>query len=242
MNLSQATSYDVGKLKPDVVILPVGSTEQHGPHAPLSTDFLIAESIASHAIEKFQGTAIIAPTVPYGISEEHRNFPGTIWLSPNTFRNCISDIVNSFIHNGWKKIIIVNGHGGNIDALSEISANITRSSNRTAFVTTFTWFKHSPNLSMGHAGETETSLLLHLFPLLVHSDRISSSSSNKDSHWGNFQHGAQMAYDVNEFSENGVVGDPTLATSKNGIKLLNEASTSLSNLLTSVSSTDLSSH
>ena len=180
------------KTTSNIVVFPVGSTEQHGPHAPLSTDLLIAKSVAEEGISQFKGEVIFAPPFPFGISEEHRNFPGTLWLSTQTFRNCIADVLNSFIHNGWNKIIIVNGHGGNIDALNEVCADITRNTIKPAFATTFTWFNYSNDLPMGHAGEVETSMLLHLFPNMVNSNMISQLNVDSGDIWGSLEQGAKM--------------------------------------------------
>jgi len=240
MDLSQVTSEDAKNTASKIVVFPVGSTEQHGPHAPLFTDLLLAKSVAEEGIKQFPDEVILAPPLPFGVSEEHRNFSGTIWLSTQTFRDCISDVLNSFIHHGWNKIIIVNGHGGNIDALNEVCADITRNTAQPAFATTYTWFRYSDDLPMGHAGEVETSMLLHLFPTLVNSHMISQASSDSGDSWGSFEQGAQMTYDVEKFTKNGVVGDPSLASSNLGEKLLKESGTSLAKLIEVVSKLKLS--
>ncbi len=240
MDLSQVTSDDAKKTTSNIVVFPVGSTEQHGPHAPLSTDLLLAKSVAEEGISQFKGEVIFAPPLPFGISEEHRNFSGTLWLSTQTFRNCMTDVLNSFIHNGWNKIIIVNGHGGNIDALNEVCADITRNAIKPAFATTFTWFNYSNDLPMGHAGEVETSMLLHLFPNMVNSNMISQVNADSGDTWGSLEQGAKMKYDVDEFTRNGVIGNPSLASSDFGETLLKESGKSLAKLIEIVSKLEVS--
>tara|TARA_A100001037_G_scaffold207564_1_gene185938 strand:+ start:19177 stop:19899 length:723 start_codon:yes stop_codon:yes gene_type:complete len=240
MDLSQATSDDAKNTTSKIVVFPVGSTEQHGPHAPLSTDLLLATSIAEEGIKQSTHEVILAPPLPFGVSEEHRNFSGTIWLSPSTFRNCIKDVLNSFIYHGWDKIIIVNGHGGNIDALNEVCAEVTRNTTTPAFATTFTWFLYSNDIPMGHAGEVETSLLLCQFPDLVDHDMIEEATINSGDSWGSNEQSAQMKYDVDQFSRNGVIGDPSAASEQFGRKLLNESGISLAKLIDTVSKIDVS--
>ncbi|MEM2914175.1 MAG: creatininase family protein, partial [Candidatus Bathyarchaeia archaeon] len=106
------TYEDLEKSKVDTAILPIGSIEQHGPHLPLGTDWMIVEEIARKVAEKL-GNCYLLPAIPYGNSQEHLDFPGTVTLKPSTLAQVVRDIVMSLYLNGLKKIIIIQGHGGN---------------------------------------------------------------------------------------------------------------------------------
>lgn len=230
VNLGNSSWTDVRDASPQVVLLPVGSTEQHGPHAPLSTDALVAEEVARDAAESCEKAAVL-PTVPVGVSEEHRGFDGTVYVSPSTFRAYVSETVRSAPAD---RVIVVNGHGGNIDALAETCARLTRDGG--LFATYWTWWEavdlDTVGLSMGHAGAVETSVLLHLAPELV-GEPVDGADS-----WGEYAESAPLAYDSDDFTENGVVGDGTEATAQKGERLYDEAVDSLVRLVGRVAERD----
>jgi len=106
-----------------VFLLPVGSTEQHGPQNPLGTDFLIAEHIAREAA--FQSTkAYCLPTLSIGVASHHRNFPGTLWTSRSILEQLVKDILLSLNYHEFKKVIVVNGHGGNTSSILNTIADL----------------------------------------------------------------------------------------------------------------------
>ena len=109
----------------DIILLPVGSVEQHSPYGLIGTDFITAEHIARQAGEVMD--ILVAPTLCYGVSPHHMAFPGTVSLSPDTLIAVICDVVQSFVTHGFKKVICINGHGGNIAAiqvaLAQLKAN-----------------------------------------------------------------------------------------------------------------------
>lgn len=223
LNLGESTWEDVRDSSPLVGLLPVGSTEQHGPHAPLSTDALIAERVAREADESAEATTVLLPTVPVGVSEEHDDFDGTLHVSPSTFRSYVAETARS---GPADTVVFVNGHGGNIDALHEVSARLTRG-NDDFFATHWTWWKavDTDELEMGHAGAVETSVLLHLAPQLV-GEPVEGAES-----WGEYVETAPVAYDTEEFTENGVVGDATEASAEKGERLYEDAVASLVRLV-----------
>jgi len=230
MNLKDSTWEDVRDYSPSVALIPVGSTEQHGPHAPLSTDSLIAERLAHDADRETEevSTAVL-PTVPIGISEEHRGFDGTVYVSPPTFRSYLTEIADSAPAD---TVVFVNGHGGNIDALHEVSACLTRGDD-VAFATHWTWWKAVDtdtelDIDMGHAGAVETSVLLHIAPELLGEPTEGAES------WGEYAEKAPLSYDTEEFTENGVVGDATQGSSEKGKRLYEQALASLLRLLETV--------
>jgi creatinine amidohydrolase len=235
MRLSEATWPEVRDLDTDLALLPVGSTEQHGPHAPLGTDALAAEAVAEAGAEAYADPVAVAPTLDFGVSEEHRAFDGTMWLSPDTFRSVIRESVGSLAHHGFDRVVVVNGHGGNVEALAEGCRTLTR--RETAFTVPFTWFDGEDE--MGHAGVVETSFLQHVRPDLVREDRIDAASEGAAERWGDWVGGVNLSVDSHEFSENGVVGDPADADADTGEKLLDRASEALRELLVAVAERDV---
>ncbi|MUV49459.1 creatininase family protein [Haloarcula sp. CBA1122] len=231
MDLQTETWTDMAAVETSLALLPVGSTEQHGPHAPLGTDTLDAEAVAERGAEQYDDHVVVAPAVPVGVAEEHRAFTGTLWTSESTFRSYVRDIVRSLASHGWDHVVLVNGHGGNIDALREVSGKITR--HDEAFAVPFTWFNavgdHSTD--MGHGGPLETSLLQHTNTETVHEDRLDEAAAGGSDGWGEWQSGVNLAFDSDEFTENGVVGDPREGSAERGETLLELATESLVDLL-----------
>ncbi len=97
----------------DLVLIPIGSTEQHGPHLGLGQDHLIAHAYCERAAERLAPRLLTLPAIPWGISDHHMNFPGTMTLRPETFLDLLEDIIVSMRHHGFRRFLIVNGHGGN---------------------------------------------------------------------------------------------------------------------------------
>jgi len=189
MRLSDSVS---AKPKEKVAILIAGSFEQHGPHLPLSTDTIIAEAVAWKMAEKTG--AAVGPTFPVGVSPEHMGFPGTITLTEETFRRAVSEAVASLRTHGFKEVIVVNGHGGNIKALAGTGAKTV---NLTSLLKPY-----------DHAGEVETSLIMHLRPELVKPGEIRKHEFK----WP----GKGGWKDTRDYSASGVLGDPTAATPEKG--------------------------
>ena len=237
MRLAETTWPDAADADADLAVLPIGSTEQHGPHTPLSTDSLSAEAVAAAGADAYDGEVVIAPTLPYGISEEHRHFSGTLWLSPDTFRDAVRDVIDSLAHHGWDRVVIVNGHGGNADALREVAASVTRE--RIAYVAAFTWFDAVDPDDMGHAGPVETSVVMHHAPDLFREDRFEEAAEGAGDGWGEWVAGTNLAYDSAAFTENGAVGDPSTAGAERGEGLMAEAGSALADLLDAVARRNL---
>ncbi|MFB6125487.1 MAG: creatininase family protein [Halanaeroarchaeum sp.] len=238
MHLAEATWTDADAVDVDVAVLPVGSTEQHGPHAPLGTDHLTAAAVAERAAEDSDRAVVVAPPVPVGISEEHRQFTGTLFVDPDTFRAYVRETVESMLEHGWDRVVLVNGHGGNADAIREVAAGLSR--HDEALVAPFTWFDGAEtDLAMGHAGPVETSLLLATHPELVREDRVEAAAAGAADRWGDWMSGVNLAYDSAEFSENGAVGDPREASAEEGRALLQRASEALVALFDALAERDL---
>jgi len=237
MQLASSTWTELDEVETDLALLPVGSTEQHGPHAPLGTDTLNAEAVAEAAAERYHNPVVVAPVVPVAVAEEHRQFTGTLWTDESTFRAYVRDIVASLTAHGWDRVVLVNGHGGNIAALREVAGRIVRHDD--AYAVPFTWFDEvDAEESMGHGGPLETALLQHANPETVSEDRLDEAAEGGSDRWGDWQGRTNLAFDSHEFTENGVVGDPRGGSADLGEKLLDGAADALVDLLDAVAERD----
>lgn len=240
MQLSESTWPEIedATRTTDLAVLPVGSTEQHGPHAPLGTDTITAQEIAAAGTERSEHEVIVGPTIPVGIAAEHRQFTGTLWVTEETFRRYVRETIESFIHHDLTRLVVVNGHGGNIDALREICSKIYR--NTEGYAAPFTWFNAvSTEQEMGHGGPLETALLQWLQPELIRQNRIEQARDGGAERWGEWHSGTNLAYDSVEFTDSGVVGDPSNGDVELGEELLTQAAKALCELLDAVAERDL---
>lgn len=236
MNLPESTWTDVRDADTDLAVLPVGSTEQHGPHAPLGLDWMTAEAVAEAGAERyaadFGGEAVVGPTVPVGVAEEHRSFDGSLWVSEDTFRDYVRETLESLAHHGFRRVVVSNGHGGNVAALREVCGRLSRDG--SAYAVQFTWFDAVEVENLGHGGGAETSFVRHLRPELVREDRTEAAAEGAAAAWGEWLHGTNLAYDSAEFTDSGVVGDPRDGDAALGEELLEESAAALAELLDAV--------
>lgn len=205
------------------VILPVGSTEQHGRHLPLGTDAYLPLELADRIAEKTN--IAIAPALVYGMSQHHLCFPGTISLKPQTLIHVMEDILQSLYRHGFRKVFIVNGHGGNVTSIRIAMANIMTEHADFEIVTRQWWQEECvadlvktqyENYEGGHADAVETSPMLALYSHLVHLDR---SSYNQD----RVPVEVLTEHVFKKFYPHGVIGiDPKRADNKLGEKLIAE--------------------
>ena len=212
--LPTQTTTDIAKAKPTVAALPVGAFEQHGDHLPLATDTLIACIIASE-IANAHNLLLLSP-ITISCSHEHAAFPGTVSISASTLTAVISDVQASLDQQGIRKLVLVNAHGGNY-----VLGNIVQQANvdeaRIAlFPGPADWNAARQAAGMEtnghedmHAGELETSILLHSHPELVrdtytHADHTANDRSELLT--------AGMAH----YTASGVIGKPSLATAEKG--------------------------
>ncbi|CAM5579439.1 mycofactocin biosynthesis peptidyl-dipeptidase MftE [Streptomyces hirsutus] len=193
-----------------LVLVPVGSTEQHGPHLPLNTDSVIAESVARAAGEHLtaQGAGrpvLLAPTIAYGASGEHAGFPGTVSLGHDALRVVLVETVRSL--SLWAgRIVFVNGHGGNVPTLDAAVGRLRGEGHDVA------WLGCDTPGGDAHAGRAETSLMLHLAPADV---RLSEAVAGDTRPLACLMP-ELIARGVRAVSPTGVLGDPTGATAEEG--------------------------
>lgn len=161
-----------------VAVIPVGSHEQHGPHLAMSADIASAESFGRSLVEAVRPRALLAPPLPYGVSIHHMPFPGTLTLNPETFVQVLIEVAQSFQDHGLERLFVVNGHGGNQAALGIASARMRRELGVRMAYTLWPMVGGASvrdevkGRRVGHACVLETSMLLHLRPDLVRTDRL----------------------------------------------------------------------
>jgi len=205
--------------KNDIAIIPVGSNEQHGPQNPLGTDHLIARAIAEETAKR-TGTLCLQ-VIPFGVSSHHKQFWGTIYISPKTFKSYVKETCLALSYYGVRKIVIVNGHGGNRCALVEVARELRE---KEVFVSIFQWWsvvdKLLPNLfeleERGHAAAEETSMNLALHPQIVDMNKAVNEEPRKHSVQ---TEGTTLSLDTVDHTSSGVFGKSTTASPEKGKKI-----------------------
>ncbi|MEX2627252.1 MAG: creatininase family protein [Ilumatobacteraceae bacterium] len=211
-----------------LAIVPLGSCEQHGPHLTLDTDAAIAEGIARKLADELAADAVLCPPLRYGLSEHHLAFAGTLTLRPTTYLAILEDLFESLQHAGLQRVLLVNGHGGNIDALRLASRTARR--DRNMLVASIMWAvlaadevaaaAHSD--AFGHACETETSVAMALVPDRVRTDRLGppGGRSTVDELTDPPRATVDESVWLHEWSADGALGDPSLATEAAGRRIV----------------------
>jgi len=216
-----------------IALVPLGSTEQHGPHLPEGTDHLIAEAYAREAAERTG--YLCTPTITVGVSPHHRQFHGTMWADAPAFRDYVESIARNLTYHGIDRIVFVNAHGGNVEHLREVGRRLR--DDGTAYAVEWMWDESIPDLvdeaferNGPHGGPKETAMIQHLRPELVHDDRLAEArdggiASVEDAE--TVKHGARTFYDAIDNTANGVLGDQTDATAEKGAQLFEAAAEQL---------------
>ncbi len=204
----------------DLVILPVGSNEQHGPHNPLGTDHLIARTLAEKVA--VQTGILCLQVIPFGVSSAHKQFWGTIHISPRVFKEYVKEVCLALKYNGVRKIVVVNGHGGNRSILLEMARELR---GRGVFISIFQWWEAAGRLlpglfkpeERGHAGAEETSLNLVLHPNIVKMEEVVDEEPRKFNIGGE---GITLPLSTIDVTDSGVFGISSTASLKKGEKVL----------------------
>ena len=195
-----------------VLLVPVGSVEQHGPHLPLDTDTVIAQAVAARAaalLDSPDSRVFVAPPLSYGSSGEHQAFPGTCSIGTEALQHVLVELVRSA--RTWaSRIVFVNAHGGNVVALRRAVNQLVEEGHDVA------WAACRTETFDLHAGRTETSLMLHLQPWAVRVRRAEPGCVEPLSEILPALTAGRLA----EVSPNGVLGDPTGASAAEGRALL----------------------
>jgi creatinine amidohydrolase len=208
-NIATNTWSQVANQESIVLLLPIGSCEQHGPHLPLDTDTQIAQYLCVQAAQQDK-RILVAPSLTISASGEHAGFPGTLSIGTNALTQVLIEIVRSA---DWcNGVVFVNGHGGNAVAVAAATRTLTNEQRNVA-----AWW---PRIEHGdaHAGASETSMMLAINPEQVNMAMAEAGSTKPMS-----EISAQLrSGGVRAVSSNGVLGDPTTATSEHGNNLLSQ--------------------
>jgi creatinine amidohydrolase len=227
-----------------VIVLPTGATEQHGPHLPCAVDTIISAGVVGHALAR------LAPEVPafamapitYGKSEEHLHFPGTITLTGETLLATMNEVAESVYRAGFRKLLIVNGHGGQPQVMEIMAREMRLRHGDYIVVPQHTWrLPHVAGRYMSdrekrlamHAGHAETAIMLALAPDTVHMERaVSNYPPEFPSKLLSPDGRPACAWTARDFGPSGIIGDPLPATREQGEAILDSLATSWAQAIT----------
>lgn len=235
--------------KSDIAIVPVGSTEQHGRHMPVDNDHYVAFQMAKAVAERLKGkvSVVVCPAIPYGISPHHMGFPGTVTVQTATFIAMMKDISRSLVEHGFRKILFVNGHGGNTAALQTVVSDM-RVETGAYFYQTDWWHLGADIIvkicspPVFHAEETETSVSMAMGQTVELSEARDSMIKTESSF---------INYDVcapppqisgalplmKEMTENGTIGYASRASREKGVKIMDTVTERICQFLVEISKT-----
>ncbi len=220
-----------------VILVPLGSMEEHGPQS-LTGDYLASAALADR-VAAISG-AYSTPVIPFGYSEYFRGFPGTISFSPDTLTGVVTDICQSLMEHGITKIIFINGHAGNASILEAFARKMKREK-KIMIGRLDTWQIMSPAFrkelygdrmdAQGHGGEPVTSVMMHLFPEDIRMDYYQGHTVNHE--WRGFNVSnlskvkildseVTLPFDMEEMTTTGVLGDPLVSSAEIGEKIFNK--------------------
>lgn len=214
-----------------VVVLPIGATEQHGPHLPTRTDILVAERVVRRAADQAGATpgvdVIVAPGLPFGASDHHLRYGGTLSLSSATLLAVLEDLIDSLEVQGCRRLVIVNGHGGNRGALRAAASGADARESIT--VAAVDYWDAATDVAPGHAGRVETSFVLALEPDLVHSPPRRVDPPTIPSLRAGTYHGGWVWHHLDGFTDS-----PADADAAAGAQMLDDVVEGLAEIILSV--------
>lgn len=245
MRLAEMTSAEAGAAagRGTVVVLPAGAMEQHGPAMPLGTDTIRAEAVVAAVAERLPDTVVIGPSLPVGVSPHHLAMPGTLTLRPATFATVVREYVDGLVATGWRRVLVVTGHGGNNATLGTVAQDLLRDHPDLEFAwTPVTALAKEQVAAMGvsevsgHSGEAETAQMLAIAPDLVHVDRLEPGSTRLTdldplARLARRSGQPTMAFGYDRLAHNGVLGDPRTATADQGAQILDAVITRITDFV-----------
>ncbi|MBP8294694.1 MAG: creatininase family protein [Burkholderiales bacterium] len=215
-----------------VIVLPVGSIEQHGPHLPCAVDTLIAAGVVGKALERLPAAVPAFGMAPicYGKSDEHIHFPGTVTIDGDTLLRTVIDVGESVYRSGFRKLLIVNGHGGQPQVMDMAARELRVRHGDFVIIPHFAWrvphvagkflSAKEKRLAM-HAGHAETALVMALAPDTVHmQDAVAAYPPEFPSATMSADGRPACAWTARDFGPSGVIGDPLPATREQGLEIL----------------------
>ncbi|CAA9235387.1 MAG: Creatinine amidohydrolase [uncultured Craurococcus sp.] len=221
-----------------LVIIPVASLEQHGPHMATGVDIILATAVAHQTAHRLGGPVIVTPCVWTGLAEHHMEFGGTVTLDYESFAGVLRGIVRSAARHGFRRVMLLNGHGGNAEAVAVAAGEFS-----VAFgisVAAATYWHAAPEViapllerqpGLMHACEAETSLMLHLQPSSVRTERLPEAHGPHSTRVEGQPTGLALRRSFKAISPSGVIGDARVATAEKGERLLDAIATRMAELL-----------
>jgi creatinine amidohydrolase len=207
-----------------VVILPTGSTEQHGRHLPLDVDVFLTESICLEVGRRAPEKVLVLPPISYGLNLHHIDFPGTIHIEPEVFIAFCLNVTKSVAYHGFEKILLVNGHGSNAPLVDLIARRTTLETNSLAAACPYfslcveEFNKIKDTAVSAHADEFETSLYLHLAPERVQMDKAGAGDDVMGRYLSSDSTSPFVRFNDywSRWTDLGVHGDASTATAEKG--------------------------
>lgn len=216
--LQELNQHTFVEKKVDKAILAIGSTECHGEHLPYGTDTFVSYDIACSVAENLENTVVVPP-LWYGMSQHYQHHPMCITLTNDTLIKVITEVMESCVHWGIKKIVVINGHDGNIAPIEIAARDIKVKYPDLGLAVLDAWWVTAGALvppdtfevwdGLGHGGEGETSIALAMFPELVDMSRAKGMIPEMDDH-------VKLVWNFEELTDYGASGDPTKATAEKG--------------------------
>ncbi len=225
-----------------IVVLPVASIEQHGPHLPVEVDSMLGEAVAARTAAKVTDKGehiLVLPVLWTGLSEHHMSFGGTITLDNAAFGAVVEGVIRSILRHGFRRIVLLNAHGGNETALRHITDDLTPKLGIPIVQFTY-WYAAAVPIAkiletqggLSHACEAETSMMMALRPELVATDRIPLAKANTTPNVDDLVGGGVYRWrSIGSRSSSGVIGNPEAASAEKGERLLDAISTALATKL-----------
>ncbi len=233
-----------------IAVLPVAAVEQHGPHLPVSVDADLVDGVVAASLPHLPADlpVLFLPTQPVGLSPEHQRFPGTLTLSSHTVISLWTEIGESVVRAGIKKLLLLNSHGGQVSVLDIVARDLRARLDMLVYSTS--WF----NLPLGeaaeqfsaeehrfgiHAGQIETAMMLALKPervAMAQAQHFASASQQRAAAFPILGNGksAKLGWQMQDYNPAGAVGNAAAATAEQGQALLQAAGRALAQLLAEI--------
>lgn len=237
---------EIAEADGSVLVLPIGSIEQHGHHMPVATDTILVDAVAELGAERVEDDVPILVGPPFwsGFSPHHMSFGGTITLEFETMLEAIEEVADAALENGFDAVLLLNGHGGNKSLIGAATSTIGKE-HPEAQVLGLTYFdladafmdelQDSETGGMAHGGEFETALMMHLRPELVREDSMEAPLMDEPydrSLKGLLEGGPLGVYrEFEEYSDTGAIGDPEKASAEKGAQIYEQLGDELEDVL-----------
>ncbi len=256
---AELTSADFERLDPAraVAVLPLGATEQHGPHLPLSVDTVLVDGVVQEALRHVPTSAqvLVLPTQSVGLSTEHTAFAGTLSLSPETLIRVWTEIGESVARAGVRKLVLFNAHGGHVGAMDIVARELRGRCELIVYHTSWSQLPLGDAVSSQftaaewrfgvHGGDLETSMMLALQPTSVRkalAQDFRSTAQDRAAHYAVLGDGrsAKLGWHMQDYNPQGAAGNATASTPEKGQALVQAAGEQLARLLSEVALLPLS--